>query len=167
MQPWTEWIINVKISFSAESNKLPMIWLSERLVAWIRKTPRSRGAISSPPWVIDSCTVLTFWWWWLREPEPDWSPDSASLEWATGPHSKPILGDLCPEHGVVVDPQLSDLEILIAVLMWNSGCWEKGSLDCCFFCFSVASFCLFCCLALSFSLTFCVCGCYRESRIQK
>lgn len=48
MQPWTEWIINVKISFS-ESNKLPMICLSERLVAWIRETPGSRGTLSSPP----------------------------------------------------------------------------------------------------------------------
>lgn len=110
MQLWTEWIINVKISFSTQSNKLPMIWLSERLVAWIRETPGSHGAMSSPPWVIDSSTLSTFWSWWLREPGPDWSPESGSSRWVTGPHSKPILCDLCPQHRAVVNPHLSDLE---------------------------------------------------------
>ena len=60
MQPRTEWIINVKISFPTESNKLPMIWLSERLVGRIRETPGSRGGMSSLPRVIDSCAVSTF-----------------------------------------------------------------------------------------------------------
>lgn len=110
MAVWTEWIINVKIFFSAESNKLPMIWLSERLVGWIRETLGSHGAMSSPPWVIDSCTVSTFWSWWLREPGPDWSPESGSSGWVAGPHSKPIQGDLCPECRAVVNPQLSDLK---------------------------------------------------------
>lgn len=79
MQPRTEWIINVKISFSTESNKLPMIWLSERLVVWIRET-RGCRALSSPPQVIDSCAVLTFWWWWLRELGPDLSTDSGGWD---------------------------------------------------------------------------------------
>lgn len=157
MQPWTDWIINVKITFSTESNKLPMIWLSERFVARIRETPGSRGAMSYPPWVIDSCTVLTFWSWCLREPGPVWSTESVSSGWVPGPHSELILGDLCPEHRAVVNPQLSDLEILIAVLMWNSGCWEllKGWLEWCFllflFCFllPLSLLCLVCPVFLS------------------
>lgn len=39
-----EWIINVKICFSTELNKLSMIWLSERLLAWVREADGSRGA---------------------------------------------------------------------------------------------------------------------------
>lgn len=102
-----------------------MIWLSERLVVWIRKTSRSHGAKSSHPWVIDLCTVLTFWSWWLRKPGPVWSPESGSSGWLSGPHSKLILGDPCPEHRAVVNSQLGDLEILIVILMWNSRCWER------------------------------------------
>lgn len=52
-------------------------------------------------------------------PRPDWSPESGSLGQVTGPHNKPFLGDLCAEHRALVIPQISDLEILVAVLMGN------------------------------------------------
>lgn len=118
MKPWTEWIINVKIPFTSESNKLPMICLSERLVVWIRKTPGSRGALSPPPWVIESCTILTLWW--LREHEPDWSPESGSLRSVAGPHSNHILCDLCHRAE----------SWLITVFTWTSRCWELLWSDC-------------------------------------
>lgn len=145
MQPRTEWIINVKISFPTESNKLPMIWLSERLVGRIRETPGSRGGMSSPPRVIDSCAVSTFLVVVIKGARARHGARSlAPSGRVTGPHRKPILGDLCPEHRAVVNPPSSVIwKILIALLMRNSGCWElpKSRLDRCFF-FSVAYFCL-------------------------
>lgn len=105
MQPRTEWIINVKISFPTESNKLPMIWLSERLVGRIRETPGSRGGMSSPPRVIDSCAVSTFLVVVIKGARARHGARSlAPSGRVTGPHRKPILGDLCPEHRAVVNP---------------------------------------------------------------
>lgn len=147
MKPWTEWIINVKISFSNESNKLPMICLSERLVAWIRETPGSCGALISPPWVIESCTVLTLWSWWLREPEPDRSPESGSSGSATGPQNKPILCDLCPGNRVTANPQLSNLEALISIYLEQWMLRANERLAVLFFSFTL--FCFICCLPLT------------------
>lgn len=133
-----------------------MICLSERLVARIRETPGSSSPMSSPLLVIDSCTVSTFWLWWLREPGPDWSPESGSSGWVTGPHSKPVLGDLCPERETVVNPLLSDLETTdhcIDVEQWRLRAAE-GPTGLFLFHF------LFACLPvlLCLSYTFCLCS---------
>lgn len=88
-----------------------MIWLSERLVARIRETPGSCGGMSSPPRVIDSCAVSTFLVVVIKGARARHGARSlAPSGRVTGPHRKPILGDLCPEHRAVVNPQLSDLE---------------------------------------------------------
>lgn len=108
-QARTEWIINVKICFSTEVNKLSMIRLSERLLAWIRKANGSRGAGNSPR-VIDSWMLLTVGSLWLRKPGPEWSPESGSL--GGGGSSQAFQGHPCPERGAVDNPRLR--------LLWNT-----------------------------------------------
>lgn len=69
MPPRTECIINGKICFSTELNKLPMIWLSERWLAWIREANGSHGGRYSPT-AVDSWTLSTVGWLWWRKPGP-------------------------------------------------------------------------------------------------
>lgn len=84
-----------------------MICLSERLVGRIRETPGSSSPVSSPLLVIDSRTVLVVM---IKGARARLEPRVWLLGWVTGPHSKPVLGDLCPERETVVNPLLSDLE---------------------------------------------------------
>lgn len=70
-----------------------------------------------------------------------WAPSGR----VTGPHRKPILGDLCPEHRAVVNPQLSDLENtdrFIDAEQWMLRATEEPAGPVFFFFFSVAYFCL-------------------------
>lgn len=125
MQPRTKWVLNVKIYFSSEFNKLPLIWLSEWLVVWLSETTGLRVTRSSLC-LIDSWFVLTFVFLWLR---PDWSPESGSLGWVTVPHSK---GHQPPE-------QLSDLlntdhcidveQWMLSTTQWRAA-WDFFSFGC-------------------------------------